>query len=329
MAKAAGALRASAGDTTSPEAEATTATIRLRRWEPDAPYVARLRNAARDDTYRVYLDERPGYVTSTAFFLDAADIFFDKGQIEFALRVLSNLAEMDLENRHILRVLGYRLLQAQQPKLAIPVFRKVLELSPEEPQSYRDLGLALAADRQYQKAIDALYEVVIRPWHGRFPDIEIITLAELNAVVATCGEKLDVSRVDPRLLKNLPLDLRVVLTWDADNTDIDLWVTDPNGEKAYYGHRLTYQGGRMSLDFTGGYGPEEFSLKRAKPGKYKVEAQYYGDRQQTVAGPATLQVRLTTKFGMPGQQDQTVTLRLKDRQEVVFVGEFEVESGKQ
>jgi hypothetical protein len=37
--------------------------------------------------------------------------------------VLSNLAEMDLENRHILRVLGYRLLQAGQPALAMPVFR--------------------------------------------------------------------------------------------------------------------------------------------------------------------------------------------------------------
>ena len=227
----------------------------------------------------------PGYLNSTAFFLDAADILFDKKQSALAVRVLSNLAEMDLENRHILRILGYRLLQAQEAKLAIPVFRKVLELSPEEPQSYRDLGLALAADRQYQQAIDMLYEVVVKPWHGRFPDVEIITLAELNAIIATSGAKLDVSRIDTRLVKNLPLDLRVVLTWDADNTDIDLWVTDPNGEKAFYGHQLTYQGGRMSLDFTGGYGPEEFSLKRAKPGKYKVEAQYFGDRRQAVTGP--------------------------------------------
>lgn len=204
------------------------------------------------------------------------------------------------------------------------MLRKVLDISPEEPQSYRDLGLALAADRQYQKAVDTLYEVVISPWNGRFPDIEIITLAELNAIIATCAEKLDLTRIDPRLTKNLPLDLRVVLTWDADNTDIDLWVTDPNGEKAYYGHQLTYQGGRMSLDFTGRYGPEEFSLKRAKPGKYKVEAQYYGDRRQTVAGPATLQVKLSTRFGLPAQQERTVTLRLKDRSETVFVGEFEV-----
>ena len=303
---------------------ATTASIQLQKWQPDSPYAARLRNATAAEMYRVYLDEKPGYPNSVAFYLDAADLFFDKGLNELGVRILSNLAEMDLENRHILRILGHRLVQAGQPQIAIPVFKKVLVLSPEEPQSYRDLGLAYAADKQPQKAVDTLLEVVIRPWHGRFPEIELITLAELNAIVATAREKLDTSRIDPRLLKNLPLDLRVVLTWDADNTDIDLWVTDPNGERAYYGNRLTFQGGRMSLDFTGGYGPEEFSLKRAKPGKYKVEAQYFGDRRQNITGVTTLQVKLATKFGSVDQQEQIVTMRLKGRQEVVFVGEFEV-----
>ena len=80
----------------------------------------------------------------------------------------------------------------------------------------------------------------------------------------------------------------------------------------------------MSLDFTGGYGPEEFSLKRAKPGKYKVEAQYFGDRQQKVTGPTTLQLSLATKFGSAEQKEQSITLRLKGRSETVFVGEFEV-----
>ncbi|MEP7156360.1 MAG: VIT domain-containing protein [Betaproteobacteria bacterium] len=300
-----------------------TATIRLQKWQPDSPYALRMREASGDELYRIYLDEKPGYAQSTAFFLDAADVFFDKGQPALGIRVLTNLAEMDLENRHILRIMGYRLMQAKQPAMAIPVFKKVLALSPEEPQSYRDLGLAYAADKQAQKAIDSLYEVVIRPWHNRFPEIELITLAELNAIVANTAA-LDTSRIDPRLLKNLSLDLRAVLTWDADNTDIDLWVTDPNGEKAYYGNQLTHQGGRMSMDFTGGYGPEEFSLKNAKPGKYKVEANYFGDRRQNVTGATTLSLKLSTHFGKSNQEDQIVTMRLKDRKEMIFVGEFEV-----
>jgi Ca-activated chloride channel family protein len=299
-------------------------SIQLKRWTPDAAYFRRLQQAAAKDLYRIYLDERQENASSTAFFLDAADIFLERGERALGIRVLSNLAEMDLENRHVLRILGYRLMQAGEPALAVSVFKRVLQLSPEEPQSYRDLGLAYAATGRTQLAVDTLHEVVVRPWHGRFPEIELITLAELNSIVARAKDRPDTSRIDPRLLHNLPLDLRVVLSWDADNTDIDLWVTDPNGEKAFYGNRLSYQGGRMSQDFTGGYGPEEFSLRIAKPGRYKVEAQFYGNRQQIVAGATTLQLRLATRFGTAEEAEKTVTLRLKGQSEVVMVGEFEV-----
>ncbi len=309
---------------TTASSSARSASIQLKKWTPDEPYIKRLQAGKPQDLYAIYLDEKPGYTNSTAFFLDVSDFMFEKGQHELALRVLSNLAEMNLENRHILRILGYRLLQAKQFPLAIPVFERVKQLSPNEPQSLRDLGLAFNQTGQKQQAIDELWTVVSTPWHNRFPEIELIALAEMNAVIATAPKTLDTSKMDKRLLKNLPLSLRTVLSWDADNTDIDLWVTDPDGEKAYYGHRLTYQGGRMSRDFTGGYGPEEFSLKDAKPGKYTIEAQFYGHNQQVVAPATTLMLTLSTNFGKKNQKDESIILRLKGQSEVVTVGTFTV-----
>jgi tetratricopeptide (TPR) repeat protein len=300
------------------------ASIQLKKWQSDATYVKRLRETSPEQMYRVYLDERPGYTNSTAFFLDAADIFIERGQTALGLRILSNLAEMNLENRDVLRILAYRLLQAKQTKLALPVLQQVLVLSPEEPQSWRDLGLAYAEDGQYQKAVDNLWEVVSQPWHGRFPDIELIALAEMNAIIARSPILIDTSRMDARLLRNLPLDVRAVLSWDADNTDIDLWVTDPNNEKVYYANRLGYQGGAMSRDFTGGYGPEEFSLHNAKPGKYTVQAHFFGNHQQVVAGATTLMLRLSTGFGTVQQKDENVILRLTGQGSEVDVATFEV-----
>ena len=206
----------------------------------------------------------------------------------------------------------------------MPVFEQVLAMGQEEPQSFRDLGLALAAAGKPQQALAPLYQVVVRPWDRRFDGIALIALDELTSLVARSTPRLDTTSIDPRLLQAMPLDLRVVLSWDADNSDMDLWVTDPNGERAYYGNRLTYQGGQMSQDFTGGYGPEQFSLRNAKPGKYKVEANYFGSRQQLVTGATTLMLRLTTHWGTAKQKDQMVTMRLKDRAETVLVGEFEV-----
>ena len=55
------------------------------------------------------------------------------------------------------------------------------------------------------------------------------------------------------------------MTWHADNTDIDLWVTEPSGEKAFYQHNRTTIGGLVSRDFTQGYGPEEYMVRAIAP----------------------------------------------------------------
>lgn len=303
-------------------------TIALQAWTPDAPYMKRLQDAAKDDLYRVYLDERAAYLSSSSFYMDAAGVFFESGLPELGLRVLSNLAEMNLENRQLLRLYAYRLVQAKRNDLAVPVFERISELAPNEPQSWRDLGLALAESGQPQRAVNALWEVVSQPWNGRFAGINMIALAELNAFAAQAASSgqpaLDLGRVDTRLRRNLPLALRVVMAWDTDDTDIDMWVTDPNGERASYANRLTYQGGAMSPDATGGYGPEEFSLKAARPGKYGVEAQFYGQRQQVLSAGTTVMVRVTTGFGTPQARDEWTTLRLTRGQETVRVAEVEV-----
>lgn len=311
-------------DATGPGTPAPAATIRLLPWQSEDPLARRLREAPAGEVYARYLDIRDADTQGTAFYLDAADVLQRRGEHALALRVLSNLAELDLDNPHVLRVLAYRLRELERHDLAVPVLERVLAMRPEEPQSLRDLALACAAAGDRQRAIDLLNEVVEGEWHGRFAEIELTALAELNAIVATAPSRLDTSHIDPRLLRNLPLGLRAVLSWDSDDSDMDLWVTDPDGDKAYYGNRLTRQGARMSPDFTRGYGPEEFALRDAKPGTYRVEANFFGQRQQLVTGATTLTLWLSTGFGTAAQQDQRITLRLSDARETVFVGAFEV-----
>lgn len=300
------------------------AVITLQPWAPDSEVARRLRAAPANQVYALYLDERSANAGSSAFYLDVADILFERGQRDLGLRVLSNLAELQLENRALLRVLGYRLMQAGEPALALPVFERVLAVAGEEPQSYRDLGLAHDAVGQPQAAVESLYAVVSRPWDDRFGGIALIALAELNAIVARERGRLDVRAFDPRLLHNLPLALRAVLSWDADNTDMDLWLTQPDGERCWYNNPNTAAGGRISRDFTGGYGPEEYSIRRAASGKYRIEVDYFGDSQALVSGAVTVQVWLSTGFGTPRQRDERLTVRLTPDGDNVLVGEFEV-----
>ena len=306
-------------------ASAPLASIALQRWSPVASYLDHIRRVPASERFSAYLEERADHAREPGFYLDVAGYFFDEAKDAAAgLQILSNLAELSFEDAPLLRVLGYRLVQAERPDLALPVFERVLKIRGEEPQSRRDLALVCEKLGLHQRAVDLLWDVVSRPWDGRFPEIELIALEELNAIVAARGEMIDVSKIDARLLKDMPVGLRVVLTWDADNCDIDLWVDDPNGERAKYDHPLTYEGGRMSRDFTAGYGPEEFLVRAPKPGKYTVRINYYGDRRQTALGPVTAQVRLITGFGTPQQKDELITVRLVDRKESLEIGSIEI-----
>jgi hypothetical protein len=197
----------------------------------------------------------------------------------------------------------------------------VLELKKEEPQSYRDLGLAYEANGNSQEAITTLYEVVKNEWDNRFPAIEIIVLNEINNIIAI-HPKLDYSFIDKRLIKKEPVNIRVILTWDDDNCDIDLWVTDPAGEKCFYENKLTRLGGKISNDFTGGYGPEEFMIKKAIQGEYKVQANYYGTHSQSVLAPVNLHLTFITNFGKTDQKKQEITIRLENQKDIIDVGKF-------
>ena len=302
--------------------------IALERADPGGLAARRIAAAPPEGMWTVYREERREHVRSVAFFLDAAEVFLARGRRAEGLRVLSNLAEMDLQNRQVLRLLAYRLQQAGETALAVPIFERVLELAPHEPQSQRDLGLALAASARTQPALEALYAVATGAWDGRFPDVDLIALVELNAVVDAArrdGRAVDTSFIDPRLLRSMPLDLRVVLAWDADNTDVDLHVVDPNGEEVYYGHARSRQGGAITRDATGGYGPEEFALRVAKPGRYRIEAQFYGHRQQVLLSSTGLMLWLSSRWGTPQQEDRRTTVRLGSQSGArVVIGTFEV-----
>jgi tetratricopeptide (TPR) repeat protein len=299
-------------------------SITLKSWDPKTPYLEAWKSVKDPAAlYSCYLDQRAKYLDSTAFFLDAADYFYAQKQRVLAVRILSNIAEMKLESAPLLRILAYRLEQGGSVDLAIEVFRAVTKIRPEEPQSWRDLGLALAEAKQWREAVANLEKVVLGRWDARFPDIEVIALGELNETLARAKtdtqEKL--TSLPDDLLDRLDTDLRIILTWDADACDMDLWVTEPSGEKAFYGHTSTTIGGAFGKDFTQGYGPEEYLLKKAMPGTYKIQVNYYGNHQQILAGATTIQVLVIKNYGRPNEERIAVTRRLQDNKEVLDVAD--------
>jgi Ca-activated chloride channel family protein len=309
--------------------------ITVKAWSPDTPYLKAMR-AAPARAYTVYLEQRPRFADSPSFYLDCAEYLLQKGQTALGVRVLTDVAELGLDDPALDRIVAHRLAQLGYRDLAIGLFDKVRGLRPEEPQSWRDLALALAdrgdtrsvidargAVTDYNRALSLLNKVIMNHW-DRFEGIEAIALMEANRIVARgralpAGSALAVP-LDPRLVRNLPCDVRIVMTWDTDMTDMDLWVTEPDGEKCFYGHNRTVIGGRISNDFTQGYGPEEYVIHHAMPGTYRIQSNYYGSRQQRLTGGTTVQATVITDFGRPTEKRRHLTLRLTRENGTVDIG---------
>ena len=301
--------------------EPPQARIVLNAYDPDTPYLKVMEYTDPAKAIETYHKLKKEYGQTPSFYVDVADYFFKKGDLAQAVLVVSNLAELNLEDAQLLRTLGYKLSSYKAYKEAIEVFRKVVAIREEEPQSYRDLGLALAEDKQYQEAVETLYKVVKNAWDERFGDVQLVTMNDINSLVAR-HKGIKTNFMDKRLLKSEPVDIRVVLSWDTDNCDMDLWVTDPTDEKCFFDNKLTYLGGKISKDVTQGYGPEEFMIKKAPKGTYKIETDYFGTLSQKQLMPVTLRITFYTHFGTDKEQKQETTVRLTNEEDVIEVGSF-------
>ena len=312
-----------ANTTVAGNSPAPGATLAVAPWNPKVPYLKSLRSVRLEQAYERYLNLKDKYAAQPSFYIDVCDFFIQKKEPKIAVRVLSNLAEMQLKDAALLRVLAQKLVQLKSYKMAIGILKSVIELRPEEPQSYRDYGLALAQMGKYNEAVRQLYKVVQKPYDGRFEGIHLIALNEMNHLIAQHPKEIDTKDIPAYFLVQLPMDIRIVLNWDADNTDVDLWVTEPNQEKCMYSYKLTSNGGRISNDFTQGYGPEEYLIRNAPKGTYQIQAHYFGNHRPTLSGKAILTVQFYQYYGTPYEVKREVTRRLSVVDEELDLATFE------
>ena len=235
-----------------------------------------------------------------------------------AIRATSTAVENKAADPEVARLVGYQLRAWDQAALATGALLGVLEKRPFEPQSYRDLALAIGTTRPVVTAM--LFEATLAgSWNSKFMSIKIVAAEEYSIFIAadlSGGAKPALTtflkgRSSQLSLPNITGKLRVTLTWNTDATDIDLWVTDPLGQKCYYQNKTLNSGGQLLEDLIDGYGPERFEAKTTIPGTYTIEAHYYGASSAQAQPWVFVNSSVLTDIGLPtmGSQASTVVLQ--------------------
>jgi len=221
-----------------------------------------------------------------------------------AVRALSSPVELRPKDAEALRLVGYGMLALGQYPAAAELFEHVRLNRPFEAQAFLEEALALDATGRYSEAARN-YEIVLRRHWPRHPaELKIAAIYHyarmLNALARhpraeTVASVLRARQAELAKLHDegmamdfRPIDYQLTTHWNSDNTDIDLWVIEPNGERCFYSHRETKLGGKLFWDITDGLGPELYHARKAAPGPYNVVVHYYGNNSQRYVVPTAL-----------------------------------------
>lgn len=236
-----------------------------------------------------------------------------------AVRCITSIVEVNQGRPESLRLVGYYLLSWKQASLATDVFLKVLRRRSFEPHSYRDLARSLTQQKHFALA-SVLYELILqKKWDARFGRIHTLVQEEyaqlINNIrqtkVATSIRRPILQRKALLGLKLRPSKLRVTVSWNTDNTDIDLWVYEPGGGACSYKRMQTRNGGNLLEDVRQGYGPERYENQGGESGTYKLQLHYFGNNSNTLGNETHVNVQIVLNEGSPSRKviEKSLVLR--------------------
>ena len=283
-----------------------------KTWNPDRLYLKALASASKEKQYDLYFELRKSQERNPSFYFDVAHFFYNQGDVKKALQVISNIADLGLENHQLYKTLTYTLRQWNDFDDALFTAKQIAKWRAHEPQSLRDYALALEDAGKYQEAFDQLVKTLEVNYYGemsgQYEGVEDIILMDINRLM-TEHTGLDSGKLDKKYLQKMPVDIRIIMNWNLMDVDLDLHVIEPTGEECYYAHKTTEAGASFSKDFTQGYGPEQYLIRNAVKGKYQIKTNYFGESELTENGPATVMVEIyTTKAGKTTKTLKTIQL---------------------
>lgn len=219
------------------------------------------------------------------------DIYADLGRQEEARRAYSAVVELLPQDAMAQRALATVFKQSGKLKSACQRLQAAARLRPEDMRiafELADTTQRLGKLDQASRLFLSIIQNASTPKKVRYPAkqrlAQIYASQRLSALKQ--GKEAEAARLAGEIqqleVKGGAVNaIKIYLSWDTDRTDVDLWITNPAGQKVYFRKKKGKFGGALFDDVTSGYGPESFTSERAVPGTYLVQVNYYGTQRNT------------------------------------------------
>jgi len=275
------------------------------------PYLKELKKAKTvADAYNVYVNQRAAHATAPAYYIDVADYFSASNQI-LANQILSNILEDENSSITALKGLLFKAHKQKNYALELEAANKILEMYPQQIQSYLDVAMANKHAGEYQLALNMLNKITTGSINTDldFSGLTKIIDSELINLITKYRSALDVRAVSPKYLKNKTYDARLTFAWNNADAQFDLQFVNPQKRFFNWEHTMSGDAERLQSEKINGYTKEEFLLIDAEKGKWLVNAIYKGD-DSVLDKPTFLTCTIEYNFGKPNQRTEEFLIRL-------------------
>jgi tetratricopeptide (TPR) repeat protein len=202
-----------------------------------------------------------------------------------AARAFGSLIDLHPARADLRRYAG-NLLESVGPAgqiAALDTYAKAVKLRPDHVSGYPQYAWALVRAGKFDTALTQLEAALVAEHRGDASRLAPAVAKDAMGLVAAAWLAQDSSptaAVLDRLTKvgaKLPKGpaLRFLLTWETDNSNVDLHVRDGKGAQSCYSSPKLPSGGELYENVTTGYGPEWYAIDAPKAFPYKLFAHYY------------------------------------------------------
>lgn len=243
-----------------------------------------------------------------------------------AFKVISSFAENNRADMTLLRDIAFQLSNWNLDGKAYELCKRLIAARPAEPQAYKQIASSLLKMNKTDLAL-VYYDIAfLTKWDGRFDGFDIINAIEYHKLLkAITQQQYPTSHMDfvnKRLatvskflsdegIDAAEADLMVVITWNTDNTDVDLHVREPNNQECYYSHKTTSNGGLLTNDATEGFGPETYFIQKAPAGTYSIDIDYYSSSRVQTSARSKVFVTVYKNWGRSNEEILQKVIELK------------------
>ncbi|MBQ0736053.1 hypothetical protein [Aquimarina celericrescens] len=268
-----------------------------------------------EEAVRQYYKLRKDHENQIPFYVHSA-LYFKRWNQVFSEQIISNIAEIAVNNFSALRTLAFFLEEGGNIREAKIVYESILDVKPDYVQSYLDLANIYKKNKEYVKAFD-LYKRIL----DRFKDNDIYTEVrkqtenELRHLLTFNRTFVNYSDVPKEFLSIKGVPVRLVFDWNNINAEFELQFVTPDKKYRTWTHGADQNLELLENEIQQGIISKEFIIDDSFSGEWLINIKSLGE--SSLLNPSFMKYTVYRNFGLANETEKVKFIKLYNQKNKV------------